>query len=247
MLSKTEHLLQTIKSFTPTYEGWLRELNQENPNDTKRGAGIIWYQYQRLALKAYFVDNDIVQCKQHYYTCAKIDHYLILNFDSRVLEYGMSHIAYALLSDHKGLIRQYADLSHRGYEKITKRGSIIYAIQLAIKDKLYDDYVEKLDQLSQKKSGTTIRPDVLFFRSLIEKDQYGCEEAINELLTPRRHKQRNKYMDLVGKFISHPAIGYAKLAWMKGIEVEIDHPFAPKDLLPINPNDQYIDAYDFLK
>lgn len=145
------------------------------------------------------------------------------------------------------MIRRYADLSHKGYEKIAGKGSIIYAIQLAIKNELDHGYVDVLDRLSQKKGQTAIQPDVKFFRSLIEKDKVGCEEAINELLTPKRHKQRNKYMELVSEFISHPAIGYAKLAWLKGVNVEIDNSLVPKSVLPVDPNECYYDEYDFLK
>ena len=72
-------------------------------------------------------------------------------------------------------------------------------------------------------------------------------EAINELLTPKRHIQRTKYMELVNEFISHPAIGYGKLAWLKGIKVEIDNQFIPKPLLPVAPNEIYSDEYEFLK
>ena len=43
------------------------------------------------------------------------------------------------------------------------------------------------------------------------------------------------------------ATGLAKLAWIKGIEVEINHPLLPKELLPINPNKEYFIEYDFLK
>ena len=82
---------------------------------------------------------------------------------------------------------------------------------------------------------------------MIEKDKSGCEVAINELLTPKRHKQRNKYMELINEFISHPAIGYAKLAWLKGIEVELDSPLVPNPLLPVNPNESYTEEYEFLK
>ncbi|WP_420583281.1 immunity 49 family protein [Reichenbachiella sp.] len=104
-----------------------------------------------------------------------------------------------------------------------------------------------MDQLSQKKAHSTIKPDVLFFRSLINRDKTGCELAINELLTPRRHNHRNQYMPLIGEFISHPAIGYSKLAWLKGLKVEINNPLVPSTLLPISPNAKYSDKFNFLQ
>jgi hypothetical protein len=44
-----------------------------------------------------------------------------------------------------------------------------------------------------------------------------------------------------------PALGYAKLAWQKGLEVEINNPLVPKEPLQVKPLDKYVDSYDFLK
>lgn len=206
-----------------------------------------WYNYEIISLKSYFIKGSLTDTKQHFYTCGRLDEHLINHYNDRILEYGMAHISYALLSDHQGLIRRYADLAHADYDKIAKKGSIIYAMQLAIKEELDHGYVDVLDALSQKKGQTAIQPDVHFFRALVEKDKSDCEAAINELLTPKRHKQRNKYMELINEFISHPAIGYAKLACLKGIEVELDNPLVPNSLLPVNPNESYTEEYKFLK
>ena len=60
------------------------------------------------------------------------------------------------------------------------------------------------------------------------------------------HNIRNKHNILLNEFISHPALGYAKLAWLKGIEVEIDNPLVPKELLPFKPLENYLNEYAFL-
>ncbi|MCG8386425.1 MAG: immunity 49 family protein [Cytophagales bacterium] len=206
-----------------------------------------WYEYQRLSLKSYFIDGDIQRSKQYFYECGMIDEIIISKYQGRILEYGMAHISYALLSDNINLIRRYANLAHQGYNKIAEKGSIIHAIQLAITDELSHNYVDILDALSKKKAHATIKPDVKFFRALLNSDKAGCESAIKELLTPRRHNHRNKYMPLTGQFISHPAIGYAKLAWLKDIKVEIDNPLVPYPLLPTSPNAKYDDKFSFLK
>ncbi|UII22707.1 immunity 49 family protein [Fulvivirga ligni] len=244
--SREERLLKVCQSVIDNEDDLLQSLKSgkvriESFKSSK------WYDHQRFALKSFFLEGSLLGCRQHFYTCGRLDEHLINNYDSRILEYGMAHVSYALLSDHQGLINRYAHLRHSGYDKITKKGSIIYAIQLAIKDELEHSYVDILDALSQKKRNVSIQPDVTFFRALIEKDKSGCEVAINELLTPRRHKQRNKYMELVNEFISHPALGYAKLAWLKGVMVELDNPLIPNVMLPVRPNSNYKDEYDFLK
>ncbi len=219
---------------------------KEDINSLRNLGGRLWDDNQIFALSAFFLEENILACKQFFYICGRVDEYLIKQHNSRILEYGMSHIAYVLLSDNINLIKRYANLAPIGYDKIIKKGSILYAIQLAIRDELNQDYINVLDILSHKKSQTAIQPDVQFFKSLLDRDKCGCEAAINELLTPHRHKQRNKNKELVNEFISHPAIGYSKLAWFKGINVEIDNPLVPKLLLPINPNEQYSSGYEFL-
>lgn len=54
-------------------------------------------------------------------------------------------------------------------------------------------------------------------------------------------------MGIAAEYISTPALGYTKLAWLKGMEIEIDHPLIPKELLPCRPLEKYEDTYDFLK
>ena len=245
-LSRENRLIDICENKVKNELIFLNNLKKGNTNE-KSFISYKWYDHECFSIKALFIENDVVQAKQHFYLCGRIDDYLISQYNKPILEYGISHISYALLSDNLNLINRYAHLSHNGYEKITKKGSIIHAIQLAIKDELHRVYIDVLDKLSQKKSQTAIQPDVQFFSSLINKDKSGCEAAINELLTSRRHKQRNKHMELINEFISHPAIGYAKLAWLKGIDVEIDNPLVPKLLLPISPNDRYIDEYEFRK
>lgn len=245
-LSREDRLIEVCKNIIENELKHVESLNKGN-TDEKSYVSYKWYDHEAFALKAFFVENDIIQAKRQFYLCGRIDEYLIEQYNCRLLEYGISHIAYTLLSDNHDLIKRYACLAPKGYDKITKKGSIIYAMQLAIRDELHQDYIDVLDKLSQKKGQTAIQPDVQFFKSLIDRDKSGCEAAINELLTPRQHKQRNKNIELVNEFISHPAIGYSKLAWFKGVNVEIDNPLVPKLLLPINPNEQYSSEYEFLK
>ncbi|MFC4263902.1 Imm49 family immunity protein [Ferruginibacter yonginensis] len=53
--------------------------------------------------------------------------------------------------------------------------------------------------------------------------------------------------DIHAQYVSFPALGYAKLAWLKGIEVEVKSHLVPKELLPIQPLEKYEIPYDFLK
>ena len=72
-------------------------------------------------------------------------------------------------------------------------------------------------------------------------------EAITTLVSPRRHHARNKPFALRKEYISIPALTYTKLAWLKGFELDINHPLVPRALLPVQPLEKYVDEYDFLK
>ena len=49
-----------------------------------------------------------------------------------------------------------------------------------------------------------------------------------------------------GDIWSHHPVMFTKLAWMNGLEIEIDNPLVPMELMPVKPLDQYDYHYDFL-
>jgi len=69
---------------------------------------------------------------------------------------------------------------------------------------------------------------------------------LDQLVAPKMHAKRNEYK-LLAEYLSFPALGYAKLAWQKGLQVTVDSPLVPKELLPVVPRESYEDSsYDFL-
>ena len=69
---------------------------------------------------------------------------------------------------------------------------------------------------------------------------------LQEMVSPKIHQKRNDD-PLLKKYISMPALGYAKLAWILGMEVEIKSKLIPKALLPVQPLEKYEVPYDFLE
>jgi hypothetical protein len=59
------------------------------------------------------------------------------------------------------------------------------------------------------------------------------------------HNKRS-FNKLEAQYVSFPAVGYAKLAWRKGIEVEVNSPLIPSELLPVRPLEHYDIPYKFL-
>jgi hypothetical protein len=243
-------LTNTIESGQETRGKWLKYFAENATHPiVQRGAGIVWYDHVRLALKSFFIDKDIKQAKQHFYTCGRLDEFLTTKYDNEILDYGINHLSYALLSDNEALIRRYADLRHSNYEAMIKGGGTapMCILQCIIKD----DWVEYERVMPIMKAITAkkfkMEMDAAYYEALAERNQHRMEQILSEFLAPKVHKQRNKAHELIHEFISHPAIGYAKLAWLKGIEVNLSSSLVPMELLPIKANKKYKEAYPFLK
>jgi hypothetical protein len=101
-----------------------------------------------------------------------------------------------------------------------------------------------LKSLPKKEEG--LKDDYEFYKALHNSDKAKMEELLEKFTSPKIHKKRNDN-PILNQYISLPALGYAKLAWRKGIEVKINSPLIPVELLPIKPNDTYEIPYFFLK
>ena len=89
--------------------------------------------------------------------------------------------------------------------------------------------------------------EIAFIEALRVEDKEKIEWALHGLTKPKMQKKNNN-MPILDELICHPVIGYTKLAWYKGIEVEVDSPLVPKEWLPIQQlkDEEYVD-YDFVK
>ena len=246
-LNKEERLQKVLQS---TYQN-LPQLNEalRNGRTNERFFSMTqWGNFQNFALEAFFFENDICKAKHFFYLCGKIDEYLILKHDEKILDYGINHLSYALLSDCKPLIVRYSNLKHSLYDRMIQSGATapMYILQCLIKD----DWAEYERVMPIMKNKTVpkfkMELDAAFYEALAERNKEKMEEVLAEFITPKVHKQRNKHHELINEFISHPALGYAKLAWYKGIEVNVNSPLVPKELMPIKPLDNYEDVYSFL-
>jgi hypothetical protein len=199
-----------------------------------------WQYFQIFGLKSFFIDKDIHFAKLCFYKCGLLDELLINKYDENILNSGIVHFTYALLSDNKNLVERYANLKNSNYEQTLKLG---FAAPMRVLQCLFKDDWNGFEQAMVSMNTKTVPKfkmelDAAFYRALAEKNKQKMEQVIAELLTPKVHKTRNK--DQVGgDFISQPALGYAKLAWIKGIEIEVNSPLVPKALLPVAPLPEY--------
>lgn len=89
--------------------------------------------------------------------------------------------------------------------------------------------------------------DIEILEAIINEDKTKIQELLKIYLLPKNHNKSSEKGMLSHGLLSYEATVFAKLAWLKGIEVNVNHKLLPKELLPVQPNENYIIEYDFLK
>ncbi len=214
-----------------------------------RALGSFWYYWEWRALNAFFIENDLPRTKQCFYTCGRIDEYRVRQYDAKTLHYGVDHVSYAVISDNEPLIRRYSRLRDSQHEEMKSRGGVYcLAMQhLMVEDwKGLEEDIPIFRKLAQKKGrwGFFAGLHLRYHEAMLERRQAKVEAVLREFEKPENLKKRSLGA-MIDKFISHPTLGYAKLAWRCGLEVEVDSPLVPQELLPVRPLDRYEEAYDF--
>lgn len=245
-----ENRFKSISSLTNT---WVGRLKQNN---------LIFANY------SFFEEHNLPKAKQHFYVCGLLDAFRIKNYEDRMFDYDLHSIGYAMLSDNLPFIKDvFAKLTYQSsyLEDVTEKvipitmednvlqgeGSIFtHTMQqfLLGNNTLIQRNLTIMERVyfSKPHESNTLQYDVKFFRALYEKDLSKCEAILKDLVSPKIHQKRNDDI-LLKKYISMPALGYAKLAWILGIEVQVNSKLIPKELLPVEPLEHYDIPYEFLK
>jgi hypothetical protein len=219
------------------------------------GSMMLWEDNANKGVHFLLNEKNLEKAKEAFYLSGRMSYvqnqdteYIKKDFQSEFTFICPPDWSLILVSDCKELIETFSKMRYKNYEKDLKKGENILAVcmQCALlneKDKLIEclPIFEKV--IKQMK---TLKFDREFFIGFLERDKEKMEYAIKELLMPKVHSSRNQY-SLQKEFLSYPSLGYAKLAWIKGFEVEINNPLVPKELLPIKPLKKYEDTYEFLK
>jgi hypothetical protein len=219
----------------------------------------------------YFLNNSIQKSKQCFFNVGLVDIYLVEKFTkshSRFLDFDLPRCLIPVLSDNEKLIQEYSKIRYKTFyrkdesEEMTplSMDEMVAIGELPIwcntvqffmaNDKegvernLNIIETKTLKNLPKKEEG--LKDDYEFYKALHIGDKAKMEEVLEKLTSPKIHKKRNDN-PILNQYISLPALGYAKLAWRKGIEVEVKSPLVPKELLPVQPLEKYEIPYDFLK
>lgn len=200
-----------------------------------------------FAMRARYIEGSDEQFRQHMYTACRleIEAIRLAQQDAR-FETGVE-LWHALLSDSPEMIDAMARLEPAYYARYRhdplNPQFLVHMWQLAI----LGDYealqakVEKLAKNGRKPMRALCAEKLDFFSLLMCADKAGLEARITEDAKLRSDDP------ITADFFTYLATFEAKLCWHKGIEVQIDHPQVPMDLMPVMPLKHYDDVYDFLK
>ncbi len=237
----------------------LVELHRETV-DLHNVAASLWTDNITISTFEIFKHN-FEEAKLRFFYCGWLDEYCIKVRNNRFLDYAISHPLYATLSDNEVLIARYAKLRYQksinaelSMDEMVKMGeSPIWCntVQFFMSNDIIGiernlNIIENktLKKLSKKEEG--MKDDYEFYKALHANDKNKMEEVLEKLTSPKIHKKRFDN-PILNQYISPLGLGYAKLAWRKGIEVEVKSKLVPKELLPIKPLEKYEIPYDYLK
>ncbi|MCA8352437.1 MULTISPECIES: contact-dependent inhibition immunity protein BcpI [Burkholderia] len=210
--------------------------------------------YNALASRAraqavfdYFSDRNIAASKQNFYLSSK------LSIASCDLDGGASfttglEMLCAILSDNESVIEAAARMETstllNGRNDPKSAAAFQYRFQLAIlgKDQELGARIEEVKKNGTKADRQAISNGEYFFSLLLARDAAGLRALIE-----KRHANVKCVWPDLENFISYLGTLETKICWRRGIQIEIDHPLVPMELMPVKPLDHYDDVYDFLK
>lgn len=221
----------------------------------------LWDDNIHYAIEYFNFEKNIIKSKTHFNICGLLDEFQVPLTNYRVFDYGLHHISYTILSDNEELVQRYSKLRYqRGKNAELSMDEMVAIGELPIWCNTVQFFMandttgvernlniietKTLKKLPKKEEG--LKDDYEFYKALLAENKAKMEEVLEKLVSPKIHKKRNDN-PILNQYISLPALGYAKLAWRKGIEVEVKSALVPKELLPIQPLDNYEIPYDFLK
>lgn len=156
----------------------------------------------------------------------------------------LNTFSFPILSDNYKLIKRYLTYHETGaYDSFTTR--FAKGLQSIIKDDIpvLEEHIEGLKRRSKQGWGKQYTGIITAFEGFYNNDRELIIAGIYEILK----KIKRQYPDSLDyQYIHYEATAIAKLAWRKGLEIEIDNPLVPKELLPIRELDHY-EGYEFFK
>lgn len=219
----------------------------KNNSNLENTISILNIDLARTAYYHLFVKNNLKEAKQYFFLSGRA-----LEVEVKVVNKNLTskieYVTTLLLSDNLKLINRFSFLKHLTYDDDIKEwDNTVFCIQAIIRNDW--EHLKKLlgylkDKVENKRGFKSYQLDIDFFNAIAVGNEEVMKKSIIKLATTWNKKRFDH--PLYNQLFSIPALTYAKLAYIKGYQLDIDHPLIPQELLPINPNTEYWE-YDFMK
>lgn len=243
-------MVELYKSINEAYESGQKQLIRlkDEKFDFEKIVFSLYLSFESSAWYNCLQRKNINAAKQDFYNCG------IANISQTeegvdIFSYNRNSPLNAAFSDSKELINSFADIEYtlrsgplRGKtnKEIARTGKSHIYIDTIIKsmNKDYDGLNSNLKLMQsiflKFKKNQVFKTDFDFFDGISNDNKDKVFKSINRLAT-LEHKKRNKNSYYMKDLISQPAAGYAKIAWINGLELEFENQLIPNELLPIKP------------
>lgn len=192
--------------------------------------------------------------KLRFSIAAMLSEYCFIKYNNNWPRWDMKPYTYALLSDHAALIDRFAHLPLDDHQIFNDEKNEVPAFwNYLLQGLLTDDnaVIEKTltvlsDRINRKKEVSISRAHLLSVEGIMNSNEEMVLNGLKEFEL-KRNKSRFLKNDICENIISFFPIAYAKIAWLKGIEVDPESDYMPVELLEVKPLKEYTIPYWFLR
>lgn len=192
-------------------------------------------------LHNFFTRKDTQLSKSYMYKVAMTFAYYHEKLNGEIFE-ALKTFTYPLISDNTAIINRYQEYNKTQYEDSfsTYFGR---AIQCVLKNdnKTLLHNIEGLRRWSNKGWAKQYIGIATVFEGFLHGDKKIIERGLQSIVDLHDHQEQPL---LIKDYINFEATALAKLAWRKGIEVEVSSNLVPKELLPVSELQNY-EIYPF--
>ncbi|MFY7825869.1 MAG: hypothetical protein ACOVQ4_02030 [Flectobacillus sp.] len=185
-----------------------------------------------LALFAMYVSKDLLAARNYFYKAALCGEYMVRNYDE-LMDTSIYKICCAVLSDNTEIMKRYGTLRN----KVVIKNFIGYIFNTIIKAVIMNDEVELTTQIDKLKIATTKKGSKGFagminvFEGIRDVNKEQVEIGLKELI--KTHGRRGEF-GIAKSYFSFETATFAKLAWLRGIKVEVHSPLVPMEIVEVN-------------
>lgn len=196
-----------------------------------------------------YLSNNIEGFKQRMSYASMTYQYCYQKYGNDWPYWNVKPYAYALLSDNIDLVDQFLKMEIVDREYNDAPVYFNYAIRglLNNEEELISKAIDILDEkIRKKKEVLWSRAQKKCVLAIVDKDIGMLVEGLTDFEVSKLKKQAID-ADICEEYLSFFSLFFAKIAWMKGMEVDHESEFIPLELLKADPLKEYTIPYWFLR